>query len=243
VNPDARLAELSANLGALDKRISAACAEAGRDRQSVTLVAVTKTFPASDVELLASLGITDVAENRDQEARAKSAQTSADVRWHFVGQIQRNKAASVASYSDVVHSADRPELITALARGSARRRASALGVLIQVNLDPSEPGELGPRGGAHPADAPGLGELVESEPSLRLRGVMAVAPRGADPDAAFAQLAAVSRVLRARFPGAAWISAGMSGDLESAIRHGATHVRVGGDLLGSRSRLRGTVAG
>jgi hypothetical protein len=116
-------------------------------------------------------------------------------------------------------------------------------VLIQVSLDRGQAGELGPRGGASPADVPALAALIAGEPALDLRGVMAVAPRGADPDGAFARLAAVSRVLCHTYPGAEWISAGMSGDLESAIRHGATHVRVGSDLLGSRSGLRGTVAG
>jgi uncharacterized pyridoxal phosphate-containing UPF0001 family protein len=163
---------------------------------------------------------------------------SAQVRWHFVGQIQRNKAASVAGYADVVHSVDRPSLIAALARGAVRR-AAPLGVLVQVNLDASQAG----RGGAGPADVLPLAERVAAQPALDLLGVMAVAPLGADPDPAFARLAEVSRVLSGAYPGATWISAGMSGDLESAIRHGATHVRVGSDLLGSRSGLRGTVAG
>jgi pyridoxal phosphate enzyme (YggS family) len=237
VNEDRRT-ELAGNLAAVEKRIAAACSDGGRDRASVTLVAVTKTFPLSDVELLAALGVRDIAENRDQEAREKAAAANAQVRWHFVGQIQRNKAASVASYADVVHSVDRPSLVTALARGAVRR-AAPLGVLVQVSLGRERDG----RGGAGPADVPSLAALIAAEPALDLLGVMAVAPLGADPDPAFALLAEVSRVLCATYPGAVWISAGMSGDLESAIRHGATHVRVGSDLLGSRSGLRGTVAG
>jgi pyridoxal phosphate enzyme (YggS family) len=241
VNDDRR-DQLTSNLAAVEKRIAAACRDAGRDRSAVTLVAVTKTFPLSDVELLASLGVIDVAENRDQEARETAAAVTAKVRWHFVGQIQRNKAASVARYADVVHSADRPELIAALARAAAGRR-SPLGVLIQVSLDDGPAGQLGPRGGAPPWDVQSLADQAAEAPTLELLGVMAVAPLGADPDAAFARVAEVSRVLCRAYPDAAWISAGMSGDLESAIRHGATHVRVGSDLLGSRSGLRGTVAG
>jgi pyridoxal phosphate enzyme (YggS family) len=227
---ETRREELAANLAAVERRLSAACAAAGRGRGEVTLVAVTKTFPASDVRLLGELGVTDVAENRDQEARAKAAEGGPGLRWHFVGQLQRNKCRSVARYADVVHSVDRPELVGALAR-AAQHRAAPLDVLIQVDLDP-EP--AGTRGGVRPDRVTVLADLVAAESTLRLRGVMAVAPLGGDPGAAFAHLSALSGTLRASYPGAVWISAGMSGDLESAIRHGATHVRVGSALLGSR---------
>jgi hypothetical protein len=243
----ARQGELAANLAKVEQRLAAACAAAGRRRDEVTLIAVTKTFPASDVRLLATLGVTDVAENRDQEARAKAAACAPDLapecaalRWHFVGQLQRNKCRSVVRYADVVHSVDRVELVDALARESAKRRDAPLDVLLQVNLE-SAPGPdtagatAADRGGVAPADLLPLAAEVSARPALRLRGVMAVAPLKADPDVAFAYLSDLNRRLRDAYPDASWVSAGMSGDLESAIRHGATHVRVGSALLGIRS--------
>jgi len=239
-----RREELAANLAAVEQRLKAACADAGRDRSEVTLIAVTKTFPVSDVRLLAELGVTEIAENRDQEARAKAAEFDG-VRWHFVGQLQRNKARSVVRYADVVHSLDRAELIDALGAEAAKRRDTPLDVLIQVNLDTTDrtAAEARGRGGAEPDEVPELATAVAAAPALRLRGVMGVAPLGGDPDPAFARLAALSADLRRAHPDAGWISAGMSGDLESAIGHGATHVRVGSALLGKRWRPQGTVAG
>jgi hypothetical protein len=228
----ARRAELAANLAEFRARVDAACAQAGRDPVEVTLIAITKTFPASDVRLLAELGVTDVGENRDQEAAAKHAQ-SADLalRWHFVGRLQRNKCRSVAGYADVVHSIDRPELADALgaAAVTAGRNLSAL---VQVSLDPDQ--EAG-RGGAAPSVVAPLAEQVMAAAGLSLAGVMAVAPLDADPDEAFARLARISETVRAIDHDATMVSAGMSGDFEAAIRHGATHLRVGTALLGRRS--------
>ena len=222
-----RAAQLAAALDALEQRLGAACAAAGRSRQDVVLVAVTKTHPASDVQALRDLGVRDVGENRDQEASAKAAAVDG-VRWHFVGAVQTNKARSVASYADVVHSVDRPALVDALDKG-ADRAGRVLDVLLQVSLD----GDAG-RGGALSTDVPALAERAAAAGSLRLAGVMAVAPLDGDPDAAFAELARVADRLRADHPQAGAISAGMSGDLEQAIAHGATHVRVGTALLGRR---------
>jgi pyridoxal phosphate enzyme (YggS family) len=236
---DGRRAELAANLAALEERVAGACAAAGRRRDEVTVVAVTKTFPVSDVRILADLGVADVAENRDQEASAKAAAGPHGLRWHFVGQLQRNKCRSVVEYAAVVHSVDRPELVDALS-AAAERAGRVVDVLLQLNLDAVAGAG---RGGAAPAEVPALAKEAAMRPGVRLRGVMAVAPRGVDPSGAFEQLSTVSRLLREEHPGATWISAGMSGDFESAIRHGATHVRVGSVLLGSRSRLKGTVAG
>ena len=246
--PHDRAAELAANLAAVRSRVAAACAGAGRDPAEVTLVAVTKTFGVDDVRRLVDLGVTDLGENRDQEAAAKAASLAAalaavaappdrpqaTVRWHFVGRLQRNKARSVASYAHLVHSVDRAELLDPLAAGARRAGRGRLGVLVQVSLD-ADPG----RGGAVPADVPRLAAAVAERADLRLRGVMAVAPMGADPDAAFAGLVRVATAVRAAAPEATVVSAGMSGDLEAAIRHGATHVRVGTALLGSRPRLVG----
>jgi pyridoxal phosphate enzyme (YggS family) len=224
----ARTTELAAALAALEQRLTAACAAVGRDRGEVLLVAVTKTRPASDVRLLRELGQLDMGENRDQEARAKAAEVPG-VRWHFVGGLQTNKARSVATYADVVHSVDRPELVAALSAGAVRADRR-LDVLLQVSLD-GDP----VRGGALPADVPALAAATAAAPGLRLAGVMAVAPRGADPAAAFADLAGVRAALLGEHPEATAMSAGMSGDLEQAVAHGATHVRVGTALLGARS--------
>ena len=226
--------ELAANLAEVRHRIDAAASAANRDPGTITLVAVTKTWPASDVRLLAGLGVTDVGENRDSEAAAKhEACRDLRLRWHFVGQLQRNKARSVASYADVVHSVDRLELVSALDRHAVGhgRRVTAL---VQVSLDEPAPGAGAGRAGADPADVPALADAIAAARALDLGGVMAVAPLGADPDPAFARLARVAETLRGGHPAATTVSAGMSGDLEAAIRHGATHVRIGTALLGPR---------
>jgi pyridoxal phosphate enzyme (YggS family) len=232
---DRRTRELELNLAEVRERIAAAAVAARREPADVTLVVVTKTWPASDVAVLARLGVTDVAENRDQEARPKHEElTGLGLRWHFVGQLQRNKARSVASYADVVQSVDRPELATALDRAAADH-GRTLDVLVQVDLaDPPQPH----RGGVVPGDVLALAELVAGSPALRLAGLMAVAPLGVDPAPAFDRLRSVSLDLRTAHPGATVISAGMSDDLEQAVAAGATHVRVGTAVLGGRPALR-----
>jgi PLP dependent protein len=227
-----RREELAASLAALRERINRACDAAGRDPAAITLVAVTKTFPASDVRLLAELGVTDVGENRDDDAAAKHA-ACADLglAWHFVGQLQRRKCRSVAAYADVVHSIDRPELVDALG-GAARAAGRVVAALVQVSLDTPE---TAGRGGITPGGVLTLAEQIAATSGLALAGVMAVAPLGGDPAPAFARLAEVSAQVRARFPAATVVSAGMSGDLEAAVANGATHLRVGTALLGGRS--------
>ena len=226
-----RREELRAGLDAVRGRIDAACAAAGRDPAEVTVVVVTKFFPRTDVDVLHELGVRDVGENRDQEAAEKldPRDRPADLTVHFIGQLQSNKAGSVASYADVVHSIDRPKLVPALERG-AHRAGRRLAGLVQVNLD--EDAAAG-RGGAAPPDVPALCETVAGS-SLELRGLMAVAPLGVDPRPAFERLHALAERVRRDHPGASWISAGMSGDLEAAIDAGATHLRVGSAILGSR---------
>lgn len=230
-----RRAQLAANLLQVRERIARACEAAGRPVDSVTLTAVTKTYPASDVVLLAGLGVTDVGENKDQEAAAKAAAVraaGATPRWHFVGRLQRNKVKSVLSYADVVESVDSERLAAALGRAAAGR-AEPLDVLIQISLD-GDPS----RGGVVEDDLWRVSDTATSSDGLRLRGVMAVAPLGWDPDRAFERLAVLAGRLRERHPGATTVSAGMSGDLEAAVRHGATHVRIGTSLLGMRNSLR-----
>ena len=228
---DERRDELRENLAGVRARIAAACAAAGRPASEVSLVAVTKTFPVSDIRLLSQLGVTDVGENRDQEAAPKAAQASAmrlPLTWHFVGQLQVNKAASVASYADVVHSVDRLRLVSALGR-RALAGGRELRCLIQVGLDEAEG-----RGGARPGEVAGLAEAIQAEPGLWLAGVMAVAPLGAPARPAFGRLREIAGAVRAQYPQATAISAGMSGDLEDAIAEGATLVRIGTALLGGR---------
>ncbi|MGC5583571.1 YggS family pyridoxal phosphate-dependent enzyme [Ornithinimicrobium sp. W1665] len=238
-----RGAELQANLAAVHERIATACGDAVRDPAEITLVAITKFFPASDIVHLVDLGVRHVGENKDQEAGAKVAELPAEVRElltvHFVGQLQSNKAAHVARYADVVQSVDRTKIVKALDRGTGTAlgeggRHTPLEVTIQVDL--GEGADAG-RGGAAPADVPALADAVAATEHLRLRGVMAVAPLGVDEDgtaAAFQRFADLSARLRADHPDATWISAGMSGDLETAVTHGATHLRVGTGILGTR---------
>lgn len=231
---DGRRAEVAAGLDAVRARIAAACADVGRDPAEVTLVVVTKFFPASDVRVLAGLGVTDVGENRHPEAADKAAECAdLGLVWHYVGGLQSNKAAAVARYADAVESVDRPKLVGPLARGAAER-PQPLDVLLQVSLDP--PGRAG-RSGADPADLPALAARVRQAPELRLRGLMAVAPLGEPPEEAFARLAGIRTEFVRDHPDATWLSAGMSGDLEAAVRHGATHVRVGSAVLGQRPTI------
>jgi len=228
----ARQAELAAGLAAVQARIAAGCQAAGRDPAGVVLVVVTKTYPASDVRLLAGLGVRDVGESRDQEAAPKARDCAdLDLSWHFVGRLQSNKARSVARYTDVVHSVDRSSLVAALGR-AAVEAGRTLGCFVQVSLDGD------PHRGGVPVDGvPPLADEIAATAGLRLAGVMAVAPVGADPDGSFELLQSVSQRLRPAHPGAAAISAGMSGDLEEALRHGATHLRVGSAVLGVRPPL------
>src|SRR3954454_6806802 len=149
--------DLAANLVAVRERIAEACDAAGRSPDEITLVAVTKTFPATDVRLLAELGLADVAENRDQEAAPKAAECrDLDLTWHFVGQLQTNKVRSVVGYADVVQSVDRDRLVSGLSR-EAVRAGREMGCLIQVALDAGEGGR-GERGGVAPG---GVGEVAD----------------------------------------------------------------------------------
>lgn len=231
-DPGARRTEIAHNLAGVRSRIENACAAAGRPVDEVTLIGVTKFFPVSDAVFLAEAGVPDLGESRDQEASAKAAEfsglTDAAVTWHFIGRLQTNKARSVARYADLVHSVDRAELAHALATG-AERAGRVLPILVQLSLD----GDAG-RGGTD--DLLRLADEVAELPALRLAGVMAIAPLDADPEPAFAELARVAGRLRAAHPAARILSAGMSGDLEAAIAHGATHVRVGTALLGRRKQ-------
>ena len=232
----ARHGEVADRLDRVRERIADACRAAGRRPEEVTLVVVTKFFPATDVRILAELGVREIGENRHQEAMAKRQECAElPLRWHFIGHLQSNKAAAVGAWADVVQSVDRPRLLAGLAR-AAHERDTRLDVLVQVSLDP--PGVGDGRSGAPVAEVTELGAQVDATDGLQLRGVMGVAPLGGDPGAAFATLAEVWAQLRARVPSATWMSAGMSGDLEQAVAAGATHVRVGSAVLGNRPAHR-----
>jgi PLP dependent protein len=220
-----------ARLKAVRARIATACDEAGRAADEVTLIAVTKTYPVSDIGLLYELGVPDIGENRDQEAAPKAAECAAlgiPVTWHFVGQLQTNKAASVVSYAQVIHSVDRLRLVGALG-SRARQAGRVVTCLVQISVDDDPE-----RGGAPPAQVNAVADAIAAEDGLVLGGVMAVAPLGMDAGGAFRKVRALADEVRSAHPGAVMISAGMSADLEQAIEAGATHVRVGTALLGGR---------
>ena len=232
---------LAGNLRAVRERIDAAARAAGRDPAGVRLLAVSKTWPAEAVRALVGLGQRHLAEYRVQELTGKAAALAdleaAGLRWHLVGQLQRNKAAAVVRLGATVHSVDRTSLVDALSR-AADREERLVDVYVQVDLGGPE-GELGTRGGAVPADVPDLADAVATASGLRLRGLMAVAPRGEDPGPAFERLAALASRVRADHPAAVELSAGMSGDLEAAVAAGATVVRVGTALFGHRPLTSG----
>ncbi|MGN6326386.1 YggS family pyridoxal phosphate-dependent enzyme [Pseudolysinimonas sp.] len=220
---------LAGRLAAVDAAVADAAREAGRDPAELTRIVVTKFQPISLVRELATLGVRDMGESRHQEAAAKAAELAdLDLRWHFVGQLQRNKARAVRAYAASVHSVDRPELAAALDRAGEDR--PPLDVFLELDLT-GDPG----RGGVDPDRAEALAEHVLGLPTLVLRGVMAVAPLGADARAAFARVRAVSERIRGIAPDAVAISAGMSGDFREAVLEGATHLRIGTAITGKRS--------
>jgi pyridoxal phosphate enzyme (YggS family) len=212
-----RKEELSQNLDVVRSKIAKVA------DHEVTLIAVTKTFPASDVQALYELGVRDFGENRDVEGAEKAALISGT--WHFQGQIQSNKLKSITSWASVIHSLDDPRHFEIIEKVAPH----PLQIFLQVSLDGAHH-----RGGAGLEELYSLAALVEKSPTHTLAGLMSVPPLGVDPDAAFAQLALIHNEFMKLFPMAQSLSAGMSGDYESAISHGATHVRVGSSILGSR---------
>ncbi|WP_027502264.1 YggS family pyridoxal phosphate-dependent enzyme [Rhodococcus sp. UNC363MFTsu5.1] len=235
--PSPRAAEIAAALTEVGDRLGRACLAAGRNPDDVQLLPVTKFFPASDVAILYGLGCREFGESREQEAASKVAEfgaLTADVRWHMIGSVQRNKARSIAQWAYAIHSVDSPRLVDALAKAATVAlaeggREQSLRVLLQVSLD-GDP----LRGGVPIDELPELADRAESAAGLELSGLMAVPPLGSDPERAFAELQAVHANLLRSHPAATQLSAGMTGDLEVAVRYGSTCVRVGTALLGSR---------
>ena len=233
-----RRAELSGGLAAVRERLDAAARAADRDPSDVALLVVTKYFPATDAVLLYELGCRAFGESREQEAAAKIAQfretVPDEVEWHMIGRLQRNKARAVARWAHTVHSVDSLRLASSLAKGVAAaqdsgERSTPVRVLLQVSLDGDRE-----RGGVVADELESLADAVASAPELELGGLMGVPPLGWEPDAAFALLAELHTSLLAEHPGATELSAGMSGDLEHAVRWGSTCVRVGTAVLGTR---------
>ncbi len=218
-----RKAEIARNLQEVKERIIGAAKSVNRDPNEIELIVVTKTFPISDIEILCELGETNFGENRDQEAGPKAEIISAT--WHFQGQIQSNKIKSICQWADVIHSISSEKEILKFAQSERKHQ-----LFLQVSLD----GQVG-RGGASPAELAQLADLVNESNNLELLGLMAVAPLGVEPMKAFADLAQINQGFAGQFPNSKFLSAGMSGDFEAAIKYGATHIRVGSSILGSRS--------
>ena len=218
-----RFFEIERNLQSIRERISVAAKNSGRDVSDLTVIAVTKNFPVSDVEILQELGMTNFGENRDSEASTKSAAVKGT--WHFQGQIQSNKLKSICSWSQAIHSLDdlrHFKIIDKIA-------INPLQIFLQINLDGAKN-----RGGAGVEEIFTLAQAVEASSLHNLAGLMAVAPLGVDPNLAFSRLQEMHSDFLKDFPRATGLSAGMSNDFEEAISHGATHLRIGSQILGSR---------
>ncbi len=227
--------ELALNLEEVRRRVDSACVAAGRPPEDVEIITVTKTWPASDIEILAQLGVQEIGESRDQEARLKFEQLSSlGLRWHFIGQFQTNKANRIAQYADVVHSIDRLNAADSLAR-AAIHADRIITALVQVSLDQTP---TAGRGGATSEDYLKVAEAIAQSSHLRLGGVMAVAPLGDSPDVAFGRLEELVAKFQLEFPESTMVSAGMSEDLVEAVAHGATHLRIGSAIMGSRSYVQ-----
>ncbi len=216
-----RIEEISENLQIVRSKIAAVA------DHPVTLIAVTKTFPVSDAEILKQLGVEDFGENRDSEGSEKSV--AVEGRWHFQGQIQSNKLKSITSWASVIHSLDDPRHFDLIEKVATH----PLMIFLQVSLDGAHH-----RGGAGVEQLYQLAEKVSASSTHTLAGLMSVPPLGVDPNEAYSHLALIRNEFLKRFPAATSLSAGMSGDYEVAISHGATHVHVGSSILGSRSPHR-----
>ena len=225
-----RVDEISANLEKVNEQIKLAAASANRLSEDITLVAVTKTFPVSDIEILYSLGIRDFGENRDQEASEKVGLLPKDVRWHFQGQIQSNKLKSITSWASYIHSVDQLRYAQMISDYSAGNKKP---IFMQVSLDKLPQS----RSGVNPSELLELAGAISALPGIRLQGLMAVAPVNSPTEQAFAELEDIRSDFLSTFPDAKSLSIGMSGDYQIAIKYGATHIRIGSSILGIRSPI------
>jgi len=229
-----RLSQISENFEKIQNRINQASKSSGRDPKEVTVIAITKTYPASDVDLLKSIGIDNVGENKDQEASYKYKEVKSKFTWHFVGQLQSNKVKSVVQYADFIHSIDRLNLVKEIQK-VCQKVNKIQKVLIQIDLDESQNDEN--RGGINPTNLNELAQEISNCPNLELSGLMSVAPLNMAAKDAFTKLKEIQSEFIKSYPLAKMLSAGMSDDLEEAVMHGATHLRIGSALLGERPKI------
>jgi pyridoxal phosphate enzyme (YggS family) len=230
-HPD-RFTEISQALAQVEERIVRACQLASRVREDVTLIAVTKTYPVTDVEILRELGVTNFGENRDSEGVEKSSATQDSLikaHWHYQGEIQSKKIGSISRWADTVHSLDNLSHIKKFDRALETIGGKFLQVFIQVSLDGNPQ-----RSGLESKNLLQACQEVANSSHLQLMGVMTVPPVESDPEESFSQIAEIATRVRNDFPDAKYLSAGMSGDFEVAIAYGATHIRIGSQILGSR---------
>ncbi len=223
--------QILSNLESVKEKISAAAQEAGRSPSEITLIAVTKTFPVSDLEILYELGVRNFGENRDQEAAPKVGALPADITWHFQGGIQSNKLKSISNWASVIHSVDKFKYAQMISQFSVGKTKE---IFIQVSLDTLPQS----REGVDPADLMQLAEQIMSLPNLEVKGLMAVAPLDQPTEQAFVRLQQIQQKFIQLYPAASSLSSGMSGDYELAISLGATHVRIGSSILGNRSPIK-----
>ena len=223
--------QILSNLELVKAKISAAAQAAGRSPSEITLIAVTKTFPVSDLEILHELGVRNFGENRDQEAAPKVGVLPADITWHFQGGIQSNKLKSISNWASVIHSVDKFKYAQMISQFSVGKTKE---IFIQVSLDTI----LQSREGVDPADLMQLAEQIMSLPNLEVKGLMAVAPLDQPTEQAFVRLQQIQQKFIQLYPAASSLSSGMSGDYELAISLGATHVRIGSSILGNRSPIK-----
>ena len=223
--------QILSNLESVKEKISAAAQAAGRSPSEITLIAVTKTFPVSDLEILYELGVRNFGENRDQEAAPKVGVLPADITWHFQGGIQSNKLKSISNWASVIHSVDKFKYAQMISQFSVGKTKE---IFIQVSLDTLPQS----REGVDPADLMQLAEQIMSLPNLQVKGLMAVAPLDEPTEQAFVRLQQIQQKFIQLYPAASSLSSGMSGDYELAISLGATHVRIGSSILGNRSPIK-----
>lgn len=223
--------QILSNLELVKAKISAAAKAAGRAPSEITLIAVTKTFPVSDLEILYELGVRNFGENRDQEAAPKVGVLPADITWHFQGGIQSNKLKSISNWASVIHSVDKFKYAQMISQFSVGKTKE---IFIQVSLDTLPQS----REGVDPADLMQLAEQIMSLPNLEVKGLMAVAPLDQPTEQAFVRLQQIQQKFIQLYPAASSLSSGMSGDYELAISLGATHVRIGSSILGNRSPIK-----
>jgi len=223
--------QILSNLESVKEKISAAAQAAGRSPSEITLIAVTKTFPVSDLEILYELGVRNFGENRDQEAAPKVSALPADITWHFQGGIQSNKLKSISNWASVIHSVDKFKYAQMISQFSVGKTKE---IFIQVSLDTLPQS----REGVDPADLMQLAEQIMSLPNLEVNGLMAVAPLDQPTEQAFVRLQQIQQKFIQLYPAASSLSSGMSGDYELAISLGATHVRIGSSILGNRSPIK-----